>query len=184
MKKVEIYSDGACQNNQQDENVGGWGALLIYKGTEKEISGGTYNTTNNIMELTAMIEGLKQLKETKLHVEIYSDSAYIVNAFHERWIDRWRLNGWKTSQKKPVENKELWEELIGLVEKFTKVDFYKVKGHLSPTAPSVGKWHEKFNQQRPVSRQEFEEILQYNQRVDGLANRGIAELEQSCSQTI
>lgn len=178
MKKVELYSDGACQNNQQAENVGGWGALLIYNGVEKEVFGGTTNTTNNIMELTGMIEGLKQLKETDLLVEIYSDSAYIINAFQERWVDRWRLNGWKTSQKKPVENRELWEELIELVEQFKQVDFYKVKGHLSPTDKSVGKWHEKFNQQRVVTRTEFEYIIDNNQRVDGLANRGIASLEE------
>lgn len=179
MKKVEIYSDGACQNNQSDENVGGWGALLIYRGIEKEVYGGTYNTTNNIMELTAMIEGLKLLKESRLHVEIYSDSAYIVNAFQQRWIDRWRLNGWRTAQKKPVENQALWQRLIELVDGLAKVDFYKVKGHLSPDDASVGQWHAKFNQQRPVSRQEFEVILQRNQRADGLANRGIAELEEN-----
>lgn len=178
MKKVELFSDGACRNNQEDENVGGWGALLIYKGNEKEIYGGKPNTTNNVMEMTAMIEGLKQLKEKDLHVEIYSDSAYIVNAFHDRWFDRWRLNGWRTSQKKPVENRELWEELIDLVEQFEQVDFYKVKGHLAPTAPSVEKWHDKFNQQRKVGRKEFERILNNNQRVDGLANRGIDQLEE------
>lgn len=177
MRKVEIFTDGACQNNQQAENVGGWGALLLYKGNEKEVFGGQHNTTNNVMELTGMIEGLKQLNATNLQVDIYSDSAYIINAFQQRWIDRWRLNGWRTSQKQPVENRELWEELIELVERIAQVNFYKVKGHLRPDSAAVPKWHEKFNQQRPVSRSEFERIIENNQRADDLANRGIAELE-------
>ena len=179
MKRVELFTDGACRNNQSEENVGGYGALLIYKGNEKEVYGGTRNTTNNIMELTGMIEGLRQLKEKDLLVEIYSDSAYIVNAFHDHWIDGWRKNGWRTSQKKPVENRELWETLIELVESFDRVEFFKIKGHLAPSDPKVKQWHEKFNQQRVVSRLEFERLLTNNQRVDALANRGIDELEEA-----
>ena len=124
MEKVIIYTDGACSGNP---GPGGWGAILIYKNTKKEISGGEKNTTNNIMEITAVIEAIKLLKYTCL-VEIYSDSAYVVNAFNQKWIEKWKKNNWKTSGKEQVKNKELWEELSSLVQKH-KVTFIKVKGH-------------------------------------------------------
>lgn len=124
MNKVVIYTDGACSGNP---GPGGWGTILMYKDTKKEISGGNNNTTNNIMEITAVIEGLKMLKY-ECEVEIYSDSAYVVNAFNQGWIYNWRKNNWKTSGKEPVKNKELWEELYELTKKH-KVTFIKVKGH-------------------------------------------------------
>lgn len=106
---------------------GGWGAILIYKDAKKEISGGEDNTTNNIMEMTAVIEGLKKLK-FECEVEVYSDSNYVVNAFNQGWIYGWMKNNWKTSNKEPVKNKELWQELYALTKKH-KVKFIKVKGH-------------------------------------------------------
>lgn len=106
---------------------GGWGAILIYKEIKKEISGGEKETTNNIMEITAVIEGLKALKH-ECEVEIYSDSAYVVNAFNQGWIYNWIKKGWITSGKEPVKNKELWQELYNLTKKH-KVTFNKVKGH-------------------------------------------------------
>ena len=106
---------------------GGWGSILMYKDIKKEISGGTQDTTNNIMELTAVIEGLKLLKH-ECEVEIYSDSAYVVNAFNNKWIYGWIKNNWNTSSKEPVKNKELWEELYSLTKIHT-VKFIKVKGH-------------------------------------------------------
>jgi ribonuclease HI len=106
---------------------GGWGAILIYNENKKEISGGNKNTTNNIMEITAVIEGLKALKKP-CNVKIYSDSSYVVNAFLNGWIYNWIKNNWKTSNKEPVKNKELWEELYSLT-KINKVEFIKVKGH-------------------------------------------------------
>lgn len=124
MDKVIIYTDGACSGNP---GPGGWGTILMYKDIKKEISGGNNNTTNNIMEITAVIEGLKMLKH-ECDVEIYSDSAYVVNAFNQGWIYNWRKNNWKTSGKDPVKNKELWEELYSLTKKH-KVTFIKVKGH-------------------------------------------------------
>ena len=124
MEKVVIYTDGACSGNP---GPGGWGALLMYKGNKKEISGGKKDTTNNIMELTAVIEGLKLLK-FPCEVDLYSDSAYVVNAFNNGWIYNWRKNNWKTADKKPVKNKELWEELYALTKKHS-VEFIKVKGH-------------------------------------------------------
>lgn len=126
MDKILIYTDGACSGNP---GPGGWGAILMYKEHKKELSGGCKNTTNNIMEITAVLEALKQLKyPCKSEVEIYSDSAYVVNAFNNGWIYNWKKNNWKTASKEPVKNKELWEELYTLVKKF-KASFIKVKGH-------------------------------------------------------
>ena len=124
MEEVTIYTDGACSGNP---GPGGWGAMLMYKGNKKEISGGKENTTNNVMELTAVIEGLKLLK-FPCKVKLYSDSAYVVNAFIQKWIYGWIKNGWKNSSKEPVKNKELWQELYALTQKH-KVEFIKVKGH-------------------------------------------------------
>lgn len=124
MKKVTIYTDGACSGNP---GPGGWGTILMYEDTKKEISGGNNDTTNNIMEITAVIEGLKLLKYPCI-VEIYSDSAYVVNAFNQNWISNWKKNGWKNSKKEDVKNRELWEELEELT-KMHEVTFIKVKGH-------------------------------------------------------
>ena len=107
---------------------GGWGSVLIYNEHKKEISGGNKETTNNIMEMTAVIEALKLLKRP-CNVEIYSDSAYVVNAFEQGWIYGWQKNNWKTASKEPVKNKELWEELIALIKTHSSVKFIKVKGH-------------------------------------------------------
>lgn len=105
----------------------GWGAILMFNDVKKEISGGSKETTNNIMEITAVIESLKHLKRP-CEVEVYSDSAYVVNAFNNGWIYNWMKNNWKTSGKEPVKNKELWQELYDLT-KTHKVEFIKVKGH-------------------------------------------------------
>ena len=123
-EKVIIYTDGACSGNP---GPGGWGAILMYKGAKKEISGGKKETTNNIMEVTAVIEALKCLK-VESDVQVYSDSAYTVNAFKQGWIYNWMKNGWRTANKEPVKNKELWQELYALTKKH-KVEFIKVKGH-------------------------------------------------------
>ena len=124
MEKVTIYTDGACSGNP---GPGGWAAILMYKGIEKEISGGEKNTTNNIMELTAAVRGLQLLKYP-CEVQLYSDSAYLVNGFKQGWIYNWQKNNWKTANKEPVKNREIWEELYNLT-KIHKVEFIKVKGH-------------------------------------------------------
>lgn len=124
MEEVIIYTDGACSGNP---GPGGWGSILMYKDNKKEISGGKKDTTNNVMELTAVIEGLKLLK-FPCKVKLYSDSAYVVNAFNQKWIYGWLKNGWKNSSKEPVKNKELWQELYNLT-KVHEVEFIKVKGH-------------------------------------------------------
>ncbi len=124
MKKVILYTDGACSGNP---GVGGWGAVLMYGSAEKRISGADGATTNNRMEMTAVIEGLKCLKEP-CEVEVYSDSAYTVNAFENGWIYGWQKNGFKKADNKPVLNVDLWEQLIKLTH-IHKVRFIKVKGH-------------------------------------------------------
>lgn len=124
MENVTIYTDGACSGNP---GPGGWGAILMSGEHIKEISGYKKDTTNNIMELTAVIEALKLLK-IPCTVDLYSDSAYVVNAFLQHWIDGWIKKGWKNSNKEEVKNKELWQELVELT-KTHKVTFHKVKGH-------------------------------------------------------
>ncbi len=124
MDEVIIYTDGACSGNP---GKGGWGAILMYGEHKKEISGGELETTNNRMELTAPIEALKLLKKPCI-VKIYSDSAYLVNAFLQGWIYNWQKNGWKTSDKKDVKNRDLWEEIYKFT-KIHKIEWIKVKGH-------------------------------------------------------
>lgn len=124
MKKVDLYTDGACSGNP---GAGGYGAILIYRGIEKEISGGEPSTTNNRMEIFAVIAGLRCLKES-CDVTIYSDSAYTVNAFNKGWIQGWKTNGWKKADGKPVLNADLWLELLSLMEPH-EIRFVKVKGH-------------------------------------------------------
>lgn len=124
MKEVIIYTDGACSGNP---GPGGWAALLQYRDVEKEISGAEKDTTNQRMELRAAVEALKLLKEP-CRVKLYSDSAYLVNAFQRGWLDRWQRNGWKTVKKKPVDNQDLWHELLALSRRH-EVKWIKVKGH-------------------------------------------------------
>lgn len=123
VKSVEIYTDGACSNNPGD---GGWGAILFFGGIQKELSGFEKNTTNNRMELLAAIKSLEALKEP-CKVKLYSDSAYLCNAFLNRWIDSWQKNNWKSSSG-AVKNQDLWEALLKQTSKHS-VSFIKVKGH-------------------------------------------------------
>lgn len=124
MKEVIIYTDGACSGNP---GPGGWAAVLFYGNHKKEICGYVPETTNNRMELQAAIEALKVLKEPCL-VKLHSDSAYLVNCFKQGWHKSWVKNGWKNSKKQPVENQDLWKELLSLME-IHHVEFIKVKGH-------------------------------------------------------
>lgn len=122
--EVIVYTDGACSGNP---GPGGWGAILRWNGTQKELSGGHPQTTNNRMEMQAVIEALKALKKPCL-VKIHSDSALIINAFQQGWIKNWQKRGWRKSNKKPVENKELWQEMLKAMEPH-EVLWIKVKGH-------------------------------------------------------
>lgn len=142
LPKVTIYTDGACKGNP---GRGSWAAVLISEdGKEKEISGIAENTTNNQMELTGVVEALKALKRP-CRVTLHSDSAYIVNAFRQNWTDKWQSNGWRTADKSPVKNRELWETIIALCQ-IHEVAFEKVKGHAG---------------------------IHYNERVDRLANEAL-----------
>lgn len=155
-QKVIIYADGGCSGNQFAENFGGWGAVLIgqYSSGEeilrKEIFGSATNTTNNIMELTAPTEALKKLKRTDMPIEIYLDSNYVYQGMTE-WIKGWKARGWRKSNKKPVENVELWKALDEQVQRFDKVMFFKVQAHIGITL---------------------------NELADTLANRGIEEAKR------
>lgn len=150
-EKVIIYCDGACSGNQNKINTGGWGAVLKFNGKEKEIHGGTANTTNQRMELTACIKALEHLKNQKYPVEIYTDSAYLSNGINEKWYVRWRKNGWQNAKKQPVENRDLWEKLLELLDNFN-VNIFKVAGH-------------------------SDNVL--NDRADALARKGIDELRNA-----
>ncbi|MDN5344875.1 MAG: ribonuclease [Clostridia bacterium] len=124
MKEVTIYTDGACSGNP---GPGGWGAVLIYGDQRKELSGAAARTTNQRMEITAAIEALKALKQP-CRVRLYSDSAYLINAFRQGWLERWQRNGWQTVKKEPVENQDLWRELLQAASRH-QVEWLKVKGH-------------------------------------------------------
>lgn len=145
MKVVSIYTDGACSGNP---GPGGWGAVLLFKDQQKEIRGGERDTTNQRMELQAVIAALGSLKVTDWDVTVYSDSAYVVNAFQQKWIDNWQKNGWRNSKKEPVANQDLWQQLLMLTSK-NRVNILKVKGHAGD---------------------------KYNERCDELARQAIKEL--------
>ena len=124
MKHVNIYTDGACRGNP---GRGGWGAILVYEGREKELSGGERETTNNRMELSAVIAALSALKEA-CEVTLTTDSQYVVNAIEKGWLSSWKKNGWRKSDKSAVLNVDLWKELDGLLAKH-KVSLVWVRGH-------------------------------------------------------
>lgn len=124
MKKVEIFTDGACSGNP---GPGGWGAVLRFCGREKELCGGDDDTTNNRMELTACIEALSALKEP-CEVTLTTDSQYVVNGMTKGWASSWQKNGWVKSDKKPAQNSDLWEKLLEL-SKQHKLTFVWIKGH-------------------------------------------------------
>ncbi|MGL4768293.1 MAG: ribonuclease HI [Formosimonas sp.] len=143
MKTVQIYTDGACKGNP---GVGGWGALLRCQGVEKELYGGEPHTTNNRMELLAVIEGIRALKRRSI-VEVYTDSKYVQQGVSE-WLAGWKKNGWKTAAKKPVKNEDLWRMLDELLPHH-ELSWHWVKGHAGHSD---------------------------NERADGLANRGVASV--------
>ncbi|HBX35802.1 MAG TPA: ribonuclease HI [Pseudohongiella sp.] len=141
---VEIYTDGACRGNP---GPGGWGGVLRYRGVEKQLYGGSYHTTNNKMELLAVIKALEALKRPGCQVSLYSDSRYVLTGISE-WLPNWKRRGWKTANRKPVLNQELWQALDELSQQHD-IDWHWVKGHSGHPG---------------------------NELADELANRGIDEL--------
>ncbi len=149
-KRVTLYTDGACSGNP---GAGGYGGILMYNGIKKEYNGAEKETTNNRMEIMAVIVGLKRLKYPCI-VDVYSDSAYTVNAFNEGWIYGWKKNGWKKADGKAVLNVDLWEELYSLAQT-NEVTFHKVAGHADN---------------------------ELNNRCDALAREAVAELKKTLPQ--
>jgi len=129
-QRISIYTDGACEGNQNKINIGGWAAIVLFPNEKIEITGAEANTTNNRMELKACIHGLQKalVKGLNLPITLYTDSAYIVNCIQQKWYINWQKNGWRTSKGSSVENQELWESLLLLLQK-GKVDVKKVAGH-------------------------------------------------------
>lgn len=139
---LDIYTDGACSQGVDTTQAGGWGVYIEYGNKIFKFNGGSLDTTNNIMELTALFEGLKfakKFREPYDKINIYIDSAYTMNCFTQKWYEKWRSNGWKTATKQPVKNKELWESILELYESFDagKINFIKVKGHYNNLGNSI-----------------------------------------------
>ena len=180
MTILRMYTDGGCKGNQSDENVGGWGTILEFGEHQKELCGGEINTTNNRMELTAVIEGFKALKKDGQTVEVFSDSSYVSNCFREKWYESWEKNNWRNAAKKSVENQDLWKELLALVRKH-HVTFYRVKGHVNLASKSANfdQLYAKFtswNGNR-FTFDDFTYITTMNNRADELANLGISRIK-------
>jgi ribonuclease HI len=176
---LNIYTDGGCSGNQNDDNLGGWGAILEYGDNKKELYGSEANTTNNRMELTAVISAFSALKKDGLTIRVFTDSSYVSNCFREKWYVSWEKNGWHNASKKPVENQDLWQALIALVKKHD-VSFYRVKGHvnISSKTTDFNKLYEKFCAWNGTefSFDDFKYITEMNNRADELANVGIDEI--------
>ena len=136
MKTLNIYTDGACSGNQNAENIGGWGAILEFGDARKELYGSEVNTTNNRMEMQALIAALEAIKRDNQNIRVFSDSSYLVECFRKGWYKEWRVNGWKTKARKPVENQDLWEKLLAHLDKHT-ITFYRVKGHVNLNSKSI-----------------------------------------------
>jgi len=145
MSPIAIYTDGACSGNGRDNARGGWAAILVDSSGERELSGTERSATNQRMELRAAIEGLRALTAPS-EVTLYSDSAYVVSCFEDRWYDAWRDNGWRNKKKQPIANRELWEELLELVEAHGHVvGFKRVAGHADKLGRALD-IHEVYNQ--------------------------------------
>ena len=187
MSILKIYTDGACSGNQNEENLGGWGAILEFGENIKELHGGEPNTTNNRMELTAVIEAFKALKRDGLKVQVFTDSSYVANCFRESWHVTWRKNGWKNAKKEPVENRELWEDLLSFVEK-NSVIFYRVKGHVNLDSPGTNleAHYAKFREMNGAgfTYDDFLYITKMNNRADALANEGIDEIRSGNGEAV
>jgi ribonuclease HI len=179
MAILKIYTDGACSGNQNDENVGGWGAILEFGEHKKELHGGEKNTTNNRMEMTALVKAFQTIKKEGQRIQVFSDSSYLMDCFRQKWYEQWQKNGWKNKQKKDVANRELWETLLPFLDKH-QIQFFRVKGHVNldhPSTDAEGRY-EKFLEWNGAgfSFDDFRYITEMNGRADELANLGMDEI--------
>lgn len=184
MKLVNIYTDGACSGNQNETNTGGWGAVLEYGDYRKELFGGESNTTNNRMEMLALLSAFRALTKDHLNIRVFSDSSYLMNCFREKWYEKWYQNNWKTSNKTDVENRDLWESLLVFIQKHS-IEFYRVKGHVNLNSKNtkIEPIYSRFIQWNGLSftMEEFLYITKMNHRADELANKGIDSVLQNRS---
>ena len=179
MTILQIHTDGGCSGNQCDENLGGWGAVLEFGQHQKKLHGSERNTTNNRMEMTALLEAFKALTKDGQTIYAFSDSSYLMDCFRKKWHVKWAANGWKNSAKKPVENKDLWEQLIPYLS-IHDIKFFRVKGHvnLNSRIVNTNTLYKKFlewNGPR-FTYEDFVHVINMNNLADELANKGIDEL--------
>ena len=174
MAILKIYTDGACSGNQNSENIGGWGAILEYGSHRKELYGGELNTTNNRMEMMALLRAFEALKLEGQTIWVFSDSSYLMNCFRDKWYEKWLRNGWKTAGKKDVENQDLWKALLPFLEKHD-IRFFRVKGHVDPDkkGTDMDKLYRTFlDWNGPgFTKEDFLYVTQMNNRADELANQ-------------
>lgn len=182
MAILKIYTDGACSGNQNKENIGGWGAILEYGSHQKELYGGEINTTNNRMEMTALLKAFEAIKKEGQTIWVFSDSSYLMNCFRDQWYVKWQKNGWKTAGKKDVENRDLWEELLPYLEQHD-IRFFRVKGHVNPDSAGtdMDKLYEMFIEWNGTefSPDDFRYITGKNNRADELANQWKKDREEA-----
>lgn len=178
MKILKLYTDGACSGNQNKENIGGWGAVLEYGVHQKQIYGGEVNTTNNRMEMTALLRALEAVKTDGQVIWVFSDSSYLMNCFREGWYKKWMKNGWKNSAKKDVENRDIWEQLIPYLDRHN-ISFFRVKGHVNLKSKNVKKdellaafreWNG-----GSFTEEDFIHVTEMNNLADELANKWMNE---------
>jgi len=178
-KILRIYTDGGCAGNQNDENLGGWGAVLEFGSASKELFGCERNTTNNRMEMTALLRAFEAIKKEGQTIQVFSDSSYLMDCFRKGWYKGWQKNGWKTSKKTPVENQDLWQELIPYLDRH-EIRFYRVKGHvnLNSQVTDFDELYEKFLEWNGAdfSYEDFMYVTEKNNQADALANKGIDSL--------
>jgi ribonuclease HI len=182
MKRIFMHTDGACSGNQDANNIGGWGTILEYGNHTKELFGGEINTTNNRMEMTALLKGLQAINKKGMTIWAFSDSSYLINCFREKWYLNWLRNNWKTSKKTAVENRDLWESLLCYLD-IHRIDFFKVKGHVNLQSKSVDqkalfRKFKEWNGDR-FTMEDFQYITLRNNRADALANMGIEQIRKA-----
>ena len=177
--KFVVYTDGGCQVNPG--GAGGLGVVILNSetGQRQEISEGYVSSTNNRMEMTALLEAFRALKKDGQTIEVFSDSAYLMDCFRKKWYVNWLKNGWKNAKKQPVENRDLWEQLLPYLESHT-ISFYRVKGHINTASPSTNMdaHYEKFLEWNGAgfTYDDFLHIVDMNNRCDALANKGVDSL--------